>query len=516
MIKKNSWIVALLLALSFTTFFSCVEAYVDPDAPTNETLTLVAELGDFNNFAGGGVNQQGWATDGHSEAKTKEGYKAEDWKQAKYLIIKVKDDAPALGNLKITWGGEPRGALAVSNPGWIQNEIMNDQGVPQPGKGVTLSADKKEIKIELKKALGNSFYFFDEAVTELKIVLEYYSPDVPSLVDSAAFWKSDEVVPFVPVTNISGPPSLINKGDEVKLEPATITPDDATKQKIIWSIVGFLPKGDTTWKVITGKPDGTTAEKDQYDTSKSALLSYVDFAEDRNSPLIPAQTYWDYSVYPPEEKEIPGTGMSANLFNKKTDTIKAATVGKVRIQALIVGGDVDEEDYKQIFTIQVESETSPESIDLSSVNAVGGTLTNVSSTSFTLTYPNGQGYGNVYATFSVNFGTGNSLADVANIIFDIEGLAGDITWKSALLIVTNDEKTSYISQDDLAIATVTNALNATGAAATGLKIPISESMVTVGENDNQNVYMIIMIAAGDAGGTTSYKISNVKYTLWEK
>jgi len=348
-------------------------------------------------------------------------------------------------------------------------------------------------------------------VTELKILLEYYSPDVPSLVESAAFYKSNVADPFVAVEDISGLPSLVNRDDAVKLEPA-ISPETATKQKVIWSIVGFLDKGQAdvaaNWLTIKGKPDGNATEKANYTASKAALLAKVDF-KTVTIEVTPDEKYMDYSVYPPEEKTAAGTGVSYSA--KSADTIIAAATGKVKVQALILGGGADEEDYTQIFTIQVEKESAQIIVALNSAEGVGATVT-ATSNSYTVDN-NGTSYGNAYGQFPVTFTTGKTLADVANIYFDIVGVSGDINWKTALLLVNNTKYTGWVDQDNVAIAKVTNALGEDGTvAATGQKFAIDASKVETGENDAASVWMIIMYA-GD--GTAKYTVSNVKLTYWE-
>jgi len=216
MFKKSSWIVALLLALSLTAFFtSCVDPYVDPDDGNSgeEELTDIP-LGDFNYTAGGGASQKGWATDEHTEKESAKGYKTADWQTAKYLVIELKGDEGFKGGFALIWGGEPRAAVEAfgpSNAGWISGQIVADNGTPVAGKGVTLSADKKIARIELSKALTASGAWYSQNVTALKLCLQYYSPDVASLVEKAYFQASSEAVEVEPPPP-PPPPFLEDKG----------------------------------------------------------------------------------------------------------------------------------------------------------------------------------------------------------------------------------------------------------------------------------------------------------------
>jgi len=527
MFKKNSWIVALLLALSFTAFFvvSCVDAYQDPDTGEEETLTeLVGAIGDFNYVAGDAANQKGWATDGHSEKQSAKGYKASDWKQAKYLILTLKGDEGFKGGFTLGWGGEPRGAVPTSNPGWNNKQLVNDGGTVNAGMGLTLSSDKKTATIDLTKALADQFYFFDEAVTELKLYILYYQ-GVDNLVESAALYKSDAVEPFVPVTSVTQPVTAGAAGVKFKLEP-TVTPANASKQKVIWSIVGFLPKGSTdaaaNWLTIKGKPDGTATEKADYASSKTALLDKVDFITETTT-VYEGDKYMDYSVYPPEE--LTDTSTATTQTRKSTDTILATAGGKVRVQALIVGGGAkdaegNDTDYKTTFDITIRGISTPASVDLSTAagvtnNGGGANVTGATNTSFTVENAGSTwGYGSGFAQFPVTFTTGKTLADVAYIYFDLAGVSGDVNSKNALLFVSNSMYASNIEDTDY-IAIVNGALGNDGTqdVTVGGKFAIDATKVTAAAANNGNsVYMVITIWAGN---DAKYTVSNVKITYWD-
>jgi len=530
MIKKNSWIVALLLALSFTTFFSCVDAYVEEE----DDLELVVELGEFN-YEAGQKYQLGWATDGHSEAKEKLGYKASDWKKADTLVLELKGDNGFEGGFTVIWGGEPKTAVnttAEYGSGWINKKLVNDNGTPISGAGLILSSDKKTARIKLNSLL-DSEYFFNTAVTELKICLEYNGggPKTPEdLVAKAGLYKSKV---FDPVENIipNLPTTAVWKTN-IKLD-ATVTPDKATKSKIIWSIVGFLPKdGDEgdwdagdfgDWLTIKGKPDGTDAEKLQYTNSKTALLAKVDFIAEEITYVKPS-TYLDYSVYPPKETVITESAITYN--GKSSDTIKAQAAGTVKVQALVLGGgkkdkDGKDTDFKQTFdiTIIALNESVKKDVDLSSAknggHAAAATVT-ATATSYNVTPTTGD-YEDNYAQFKVNLTTlsetagAKTLANVAKIYFDVETTGTDGGYKSPKLWVSNTEWIGRQGGEPSAVDGINNGIVSAGTTY-NLEFEIKDSMVKAGVNDASEVWLSIFV---NGGNSLIYDVSNVKISFWE-
>jgi len=107
MLKKNSWIVALFLALTLTALFTgCIDAVVEEQVAYTEV-----ELGDFNIW-GGQAYQRGWAVAGmkflgvsdRAEVAADKGYKNEDFAKATRLKIEMSDSSHPSGNLDIIWG----------------------------------------------------------------------------------------------------------------------------------------------------------------------------------------------------------------------------------------------------------------------------------------------------------------------------------------------------------------------------------------------------------------------------
>jgi len=108
MFKKNSWIVALILALAVTALFTgCIDAL----EPSTEVTYTEVELGEMNSW-GGQPYQRGWSVaglvfdaGGVDLVAADKGYKNEDFAKATKLVIEVTDGHPN-GNLGVMWSGE--------------------------------------------------------------------------------------------------------------------------------------------------------------------------------------------------------------------------------------------------------------------------------------------------------------------------------------------------------------------------------------------------------------------------
>jgi len=117
MFKKNSWIVALLLALTLTALFTgCIEAIEEDESITYTEV----ELGDYNVW-GGQTYQRGWAVGGMKflgvgdkpEVTKDLGYKNEDFQKATRLVIEMEDDTHPNGNLDLVWGAADENGNSV-------------------------------------------------------------------------------------------------------------------------------------------------------------------------------------------------------------------------------------------------------------------------------------------------------------------------------------------------------------------------------------------------------------------
>jgi len=417
--KKYSWIVALLLALAFS-FISCGVAPVEIESPI-VTYTEVALDNGMNVWAGGKDQQQGWATGAgfkflgvgdKLESAKDAGYKADDFKAAQFLQFELQPGAPK-GGVQIIWGAAEGNDKNIS--GWNSNKLTTDSGDILDGVGVKVEkgeGDKGDIwKVELKKALANFGQL--KNADEVKILLQYYTDKgIPSLYveNSAKLLIPNIEVPFKEITKLTLKTNEFPYTSSLKLE-AVFEPEDATEQLVIWSIVGWTPKGGATelnpTRKVTGNPekpndpvlggsDGKTPiPNSSYNASKYRLLTKVDFRPQRITLIDPIKAT-DYSVYPPidvtyynglytdstwfqyyldavvDNNSTPGdfsddivrkADLLASLLQfgqigKSKDTIYAPdeedSLGTVTIQALVPGGGKDGADYKQEFTVTVK------------------------------------------------------------------------------------------------------------------------------------------------------------------
>ena len=425
MFKKNLWIVALLMVLSFTAFMttSCVDAlFVEEDTNTYSYV----DLGTSFNTWGGQAYQSGWSTDNASwndpnHTVKNLGLKIDDFKAARYLEIEIEGDSLA-GGLDIIWGNESNG--------WNQTN------------GVAAGGAKGPLKIDLTKLKGYGSY--KTSTEQIRIILQYNQPgQVKGLVKSAQLAIPDNVE-FVPVTNIA-----LSSNVGFEFAPysfiSEVTPSDATNQIVRWSIVSWLPKdGDPTDDLleIKGKPDGTTQEKADYATSKAALTAKVSFSDTVRT--IPAEGWWDYSVIPYEWNQT----KAAEYINMKSlDKLNAFTEqGTLKVRATVENGKLDAEgkeiNYIQDYTITVGPKL-PIKYKLDGVEkqtteyegrANSGESTSMIVTSedgsYTVTYSGG--YGNCYAYFEVDFGS-ETYADYGGIKFKYKGVADDYNFKDVRL-----------------------------------------------------------------------------------
>jgi len=144
MFKKNSWIVALLLALTLTALFTgCIDA-VSEEGGADYTEV---ELGDFNIW-GGQTYQRGWAVAGmkfkgvadKAEVAADKGYKNEDFAKATKLVIEMEDATHPNGNLDIIWGAADADGNSVGKD-WEQTG-----GIKSTKAGNILTVDLTAMK----------------------------------------------------------------------------------------------------------------------------------------------------------------------------------------------------------------------------------------------------------------------------------------------------------------------------------------------------------------------------------
>jgi len=176
MIKKNSWIVALILALSLTVFFGCVDGFV-PEV--DEDTYTEFELKEFNT-RGGQAYQRGWANDGSEWGDPEHtaqaiGLDLETLQKARYLEFDLDVDSLA-GAMDVILGGD--------NKGWNQTNSVLAGGASGTQK-IDLSLltgysdfvnakDKARIVIQYNQAVqGNT-----DVMKRPRLLISDKKPDV--------------------------------------------------------------------------------------------------------------------------------------------------------------------------------------------------------------------------------------------------------------------------------------------------------------------------------------------------
>jgi len=174
MLKKNSWIVALLLALSFTAMFSgCAP---DLEQPDDTKFTEVA-LGKFNTW-GGQDYQKGWAPDGYEWYETGVpsiiaspscGYKNEDFVNARYLVIEMPDASTSFGDLNIILGGDKVLDAAILDKWGSQTPIQEGVNAEKEGNKLKIDLTKLAKYQSFKKVNRGRIIVQKSAVTEFVV-----------------------------------------------------------------------------------------------------------------------------------------------------------------------------------------------------------------------------------------------------------------------------------------------------------------------------------------------------------
>jgi hypothetical protein len=251
MLKKNSWIVALLVALSITAFFivtGCVPALVvEEDNEVYEEYPL--DKG-YNAWAGQ-VYQKGWATGGikfqgkgDAIVIAKDlGYDIEMFQKATKLKIEMPDASYPRSGVDIIWGGEDENGDSGKAGGmWNQQPIAGGSG------DIDTTFAKKDgnvLIIDLQKALKN--YSAYTKAAKLKIVMQVNAPsygDVEGLVQKAFLMIPATPPPFVNVDTIGDlDPKTMYWTNEMVLSAKVngVKGKDATNQQISWAIKSFRP-----------------------------------------------------------------------------------------------------------------------------------------------------------------------------------------------------------------------------------------------------------------------------------
>ena len=272
MYKKSSWIVALLLALSFSAFFiGCVE----PLAPPAEDKGAYTEfeLGDFNLFGGNAENQAGWATDGSWDSKGKKtkdiGLTVEMLQGARYLVVELNDGFPK-NNFETIYDSFDATGKKIGD--WQQfSGITNATGALNPGMG---EKNGNTFKLPMEKIIKNYPTFMDPDTAAISFYIQHWgNGGTGACIKSAKLLISDEPPPFDSVTDIDFPNdgAVFGFKEELKLT-AAVVPSFASKNKILWSIIKWVSEDEE----ITYDLEAAKTGLEIY-TAKTGIKSKVDF-----------------------------------------------------------------------------------------------------------------------------------------------------------------------------------------------------------------------------------------------
>jgi hypothetical protein len=335
--KKYSWIVALLLALSFTALFiSCGEAF---DATRLEPKPWVIDAKDiklekigsnegasaegntFTNQAKGGASSTGFAWKVPTE-KNADGFEWSNFEKVRVTIKIVDLKQPAAG---VSYNAKTDRAMGTDVNRFGETKQYANATIVTGGPGDEAYADyptakfkdSGEIAFQYNCWEGNSDIVAGGGRTEPNHKIE---------VGFTFFTKMEGEKDFVPVTNIE---LVVTKGftyTDFKLE-AKITPADATNQEIIWAI---FPKAAT-------EGSGTSMI-----TSKTT----IDDVEFQRIPAANVTEVTDDSTWP-WSTSTSDASINQGRNGKYPNIIIATEDGKVNIVALIKDGKGPGEDYIQ-------------------------------------------------------------------------------------------------------------------------------------------------------------------------
>jgi len=567
MFKKNSWIVALLLALSLTVFFiSCVDPLAEEEG--EETYTEVA-LGKFNQWGGLKASQAGWAVAGivsNEGIVAKDlGYKLEDFQKARYLVVTTSTDNP--GGVDLIWASADEDGNDIG-PNWMKKDGVQNAPVGSFDKAT------KELKIDLKKGITDKNF---RAATTKKVKILLQHPDMESWVVGAKLLIPEEK--FVPVTNITldvigakGYPADLNSGVKV-------FPEDASVTDVKWSIIGILPAGlaDTTanWLNVPASDNAGLAAW----RAANVDFEQVEFSWNPQKE----QSYMDYSFLPPVKVILVPAGTPITKTINSDSAIISQKAGKVKVRATIVEGGKDEKDFTKDLFLTVADVQDPATFAIEVTGkAVTSTLAsgaitvasryrlnsgdpewNVSTTataSYKKLYKDTDGTwfvqdgtdyfeldgttaytptttdfaaaatsaknspwdgavsgGSFWVLFRATLPATTTLGDYSGLVFTFKGVAGDSNWKEPVKIAlfkdtdTLPESTTWANpaHNDGIKAKVIDEVALEDISGTGktVTIPLRQTSTT------QNVYFLFYynVPGWDSTEGTAYSIGGIKY-----
>ena len=366
MFKKNSWIVALLLALSLTAFLftGCVNPLkVVEDTETYEEYPL--DKG-YNAWAGQ-VYQKGWAIGGikfqgkgDAIVVAKDlGYDIEMFQKATKLKIEMPDASYPRSGVDIIWGGEDASGDSGKAGGmWNQQPIAGGSG------DIDTTFAKKDgnvLIIDLTKALKN--YSAYTKAAKLKIVMQVNAPsygDVEGLVQKAYLMIPSTPPPFKSITRMTLANDYMYYTSQGFQLDGKFVPEDATNQAVSWQIVGWTPtllSVDSTAALTRTLPildPFSQTSIESYNKKKKDLLATIGYLKE--SYVV------DDSVYPTTTaiRDVPGTLIVPEASTLSDGTTPAGgfnSIGSVRVRAIVKDGrrqkDGTSVDFEFDYNVQI-------------------------------------------------------------------------------------------------------------------------------------------------------------------
>jgi len=226
MFKKNSWIVALILALAVTALFTgCIDAL----EPSTEPTYTEVELGEMNAW-GGQPYQRGWSVaglvfdaGGVNLVAADKGYKNEDFAKATKLVIEVTEGHPN-GNLDMSWSGELEDGTPYPS-GW---ELKG--GIAHTKSGNTVTIDLTDLR--------NYDKYVESKIARRRLIIQTGGDANP------ATWvtKAKLLIPDIPQVVPPNPMAIPGNG-KYDFEQITVSDPDNILVDLNKSVIGILTPG---------------------------------------------------------------------------------------------------------------------------------------------------------------------------------------------------------------------------------------------------------------------------------
>jgi len=487
MFKKNSWIVALLLALTLTAFFAgCIAA--PPEAPEEEYEEV--ELGAFNVW-GGQTYQRGWSVGGlkfsgvgdKPEVAKDLGYDNDSFIKATKLKIEMEDSTHPNGNLDIIWGAADENGDSVGLD-WKQTGA-----IPFVKDGNVITVDLTEM--------GDYAKYKDASVgAKRKIVLQAGAEKAGlPFVKKAWLLVPVKEEPFVSLTGLTLKSSGGVTGKPFELVPI-FDPEKPTVQSVTWAIYK-----DTSVEV------NNSAEAEWADDNTS--FNVAGAAKSKNKII---------------SNKVANTSDPGPWTVKVKATLKAAKLGKD------AEGNDKYEDFEKDFVISfkdpVPFEYKVDGVVTKTKEYAGVANDNGASSDmevdkatpgkYTITMT-GNSYGNAYSYFMVDLGS-NRIGEFEGVKFTYTPVSGDALGKTIRVkaaldpppVGYNPGKDVARSKGDALGATLGTGVNA------DLKFGYNDTTINNDWVDNltdisSSRYIYLWFLPWSDASTTKFSISDVQF-----